>query len=280
MHAVEVMSLPQQSKRHQHSFHQLVVGLEGTTEFEIAGKGSWVDSGKGCLVPSDCSHYFCGCGENRIWVVNIPLNGSSSHISPEIVERLFNQPGYFELDPELRQLIHVAAREVQRFPHNTVLAQHLAVSFMLAVGERIQSIANVKTCVGPLVKYNSELGINASNSKLPNAPLDFCRLESYVERHLHQKISIIQLARQACLSPSHFHAVFKAQSGLTPHQYVTQLRIQRAKALLTTTSLSLIDIAQQAGFSSQSALTHALKQKTGQTPGQLRKWSHGACPSM
>ncbi|MGI0119844.1 helix-turn-helix domain-containing protein [Zooshikella sp. RANM57] len=273
MHAVEVMSLPQHSKRHQHSFHQLVVGLEGTTEFEIAGKGNWVDSGNGCLVPSDCPHYFCGCGENRIWVVNIPLEFTPAIIAPEIVESLFNQPGYFELDPELRQFIHIAVSEIQRFPHNTVLAQHLAVSFMLVVGERIQSIAEVNVCAGPWTQYDPAKLAGTSNDKPCDAPLDFCRLERYVERHLHQKIAITQLAGQACLSPSHFHAVFKAQSGLTPHQYVTQLRIKRAQELLISTSLSLIEIAQQTGFSSQSALTHALKQKTGQTPGQLRK--HG-----
>ena len=81
---------------------------------------------------------------------------------------------------------------------------------------------------------------------------------------------MIELAQVACLSPSHFHAQFKDSVGFTPHQYLLKARLDRAARLLRETPLPLVRIAEECGFSSQSALTTAMRRYLGLTPKRLR----------
>ncbi|GAA3915569.1 hypothetical protein [Litoribacillus peritrichatus] len=100
----EILQLPKQSNRHNHQFHQLIVGVSGSTEFEVEGKGNTVDSWRACVVPSTYNHYYCGVEDNRILVLNLPME-DNGFISSEIVETLFNHAGYLKLDSRLQQLI-------------------------------------------------------------------------------------------------------------------------------------------------------------------------------
>lgn len=69
----------------------------------------------------------------------------------------------------------------------------------------------------------------------------------------------------------HFLRMFRAATGLTPHRYLLALRIERAQELLQHTPVSLIEIAEQTGFSSQAHLTTVFRQHTGETPGAWRR---------
>ena len=71
--------------------------------------------------------------------------------------------------------------------------------------------------------------------------------------------------------PQPFHAQFKDSVGLTPHQYLLKARLDRAARLLRETPLPLVRIAEECGFSSQSALTTATRRYLGLTPRGLRK---------
>ena len=103
--------------------------------------------------------------------------------------------------------------------------------------------------------------------------LDIERLDAYILEHLVRRISVAELANVACLSPSHFHAQFKDNVGLTPHQYLLKARLDRASRLLQSSPLPLVRIAEECGFSSQSALTTALRRYLGLTPKRLRNHS-------
>jgi AraC family transcriptional regulator len=59
--------------------------------------------------------------------------------------------------------------------------------------------------------------------------------------------------------------------GQSPHQYVLARRIERAKELLRTTELPIIDVALSAGFSSQSHLSHWMLRHTGVSPAVYRR---------
>jgi AraC family transcriptional regulator len=96
------------------------------------------------------------------------------------------------------------------------------------------------------------------------------RVAEYVEAYLDRPIGLDDMAGAAHLSSYHFHRVFRAATGLTPHQYVTARRIERAKRLLTT-EMPLIQVAMACGFASQSHFGEVFKANVGATPGRWRK---------
>ena len=64
---------------------------------------------------------------------------------------------------------------------------------------------------------------------------------------------------------------FSAEFGVSPHRYVMQARIERAKSLLANTTRPLSEVALDCGFSSQSHLSTVFRRFTGRTPGRFRK---------
>jgi AraC-like DNA-binding protein len=90
----------------------------------------------------------------------------------------------------------------------------------------------------------------------------------YLEAHYMDNPSLETLAQIAGLSPFHFVRVFRQATGLPPHTYLTQLRINRAKAQLQAGD-PIADVAAATGFSDQSHLTRRFKRIVGVTPGQF-----------
>jgi AraC-like DNA-binding protein len=80
------------------------------------------------------------------------------------------------------------------------------------------------------------------------------------------------LAGVAGFSVFHFAREFKQTAGVTPHFYLLQKRVQRAKEMLARTDLSLSEIALAAGFADQSHLARHFRRMVGSTPGEFR-WS-------
>jgi AraC family transcriptional regulator len=92
----------------------------------------------------------------------------------------------------------------------------------------------------------------------------------YIHTHLDRDLSLAELASTINISPTYFASLFKQVMGISPHQYVIQQRVERAKLMLSKTDLAIADIALQVGFSSQSHLTQQFKRFTGITPKQVR----------
>ncbi|TXH33410.1 MAG: AraC family transcriptional regulator [Rhodospirillaceae bacterium] len=99
------------------------------------------------------------------------------------------------------------------------------------------------------------------------------RVLEYVETHLSEKMDLAVLAGVAGFSVFHFAREFKQTAGVTPHFYLLQKRVQRAKEMLARTNLSLSEIALAAGFADQSHLARHFRRMVGSTPREFR-WSH------
>ncbi|MEH2272951.1 MAG: AraC family transcriptional regulator [Nostoc sp.] len=95
------------------------------------------------------------------------------------------------------------------------------------------------------------------------------QVTEYIHEHLHQDLKLTDLSAIAQLSPYHFLRLFKQQMGITPHQYILQRRIEKAKHLLKHSNLSIAEIAIRTGFCDQSHLTRCFKHIVGITPKQL-----------
>jgi len=93
----------------------------------------------------------------------------------------------------------------------------------------------------------------------------------YIQAHATQELSLHELADAVHLSPFHFSRIFKKSTGLTPHQYVLQWRIEEAKRLLRHSRLELAEISNRVGFRDQSHFTASFRKVTGATPGRWRE---------
>jgi AraC-like DNA-binding protein len=89
----------------------------------------------------------------------------------------------------------------------------------------------------------------------------------YIHAHYQFDITLDDVADAAALSPFHLTRVFKEETGLPPHKYLTQVRVQRAQDLLQG-GLPIVDVAFATGFADQSHLTKWFKRIVGIPPGE------------
>ncbi|MBN1652902.1 MAG: helix-turn-helix transcriptional regulator [Deltaproteobacteria bacterium] len=92
------------------------------------------------------------------------------------------------------------------------------------------------------------------------------RLQRYIRDHLHDDLSLTDLASVARLSTRHFSTLFREAFGITPHQYVLSCRLEEGARLLASDGLDIVDIALRLGFSSQSHFAAAFHRAYGITP--------------
>lgn len=98
-----------------------------------------------------------------------------------------------------------------------------------------------------------------------NAPVE------YIREHYMESITVAQLAKYSHISISALERRFKKHLGKTPRQYITGIRLDRARHLILETTESLGDIAQSTGFSDQSHFTRAYSQRFDVNPSTERK---------
>ena len=121
-----------------------------------------------------------------------------------------------------------------------------------------------------IVGMLTELLTHAPTSREMDAENICSSLCAYITEHMDQPLSLEQMARQASLSPYYFSRLFKEETGYTSHQYLVMVRINAAKYYLKSTNLSIKQITQRCGFSSQSNFCAVFRRFTGETPGVYR----------
>ncbi|SDK76917.1 AraC-type DNA-binding protein [Pseudomonas libanensis] len=84
--------------------------------------------------------------------------------------------------------------------------------------------------------------------------------------NLGESLAIADLAQACALSRSHFSRAFKCTTGLSPQEWIRQQRIQRAKELITGSSLSLTQISLECGFCDQAHFCHMFTRSEGVNP--------------
>lgn len=103
------------------------------------------------------------------------------------------------------------------------------------------------------------------------SPKMVAKIKDFVEDHLDEELALADLAAITSLSPTYFLRSFKQATGQTPHRYVMERRVLRARQRIEATDLPLADIAYDCGFSSQSHMTDVFKSHMNTSPGRYRR---------
>jgi AraC family transcriptional regulator len=185
------------------------------------------------------------------------------------------------LDPALLQRIAVeyglsAATTVEHrviFQDPTILhvAQLLKAEVLsggLAGNLYVESLRNL-LAVHLLRNHTPGVTLPAAVAALEGLKLK--QLKDYIEDHLADELAIATLAALIPMSQFHFARAFKTAVGESPHRYIMQRRIERAKMLLSVTRLSVAEVSYQTGFANQSHFTAQFWKAIGLTPKQFRE---------
>jgi AraC-like DNA-binding protein len=99
----------------------------------------------------------------------------------------------------------------------------------------------------------------------------FEKVLGFIHEHLNSPMTIPQLAKIACLSPTYFSNLFSKLIGTSPLQYINKRRIEKAQELLLGTDRSLYEISQQIGIDDEYYFSRLFKKTVGISPDHYRK---------
>jgi AraC-like DNA-binding protein len=103
------------------------------------------------------------------------------------------------------------------------------------------------------------------------APWQLRRVKALVVATGENSISVRRLAEECGLSPRHFTRAFSRSTGLPPHRWLLERRVEMAKPLLRDPNRSLVDVAIACGFTNQSHFTRIFTARVGRSPGLWRR---------
>jgi AraC-like DNA-binding protein len=107
------------------------------------------------------------------------------------------------------------------------------------------------------------------------APAALERAAEYAYRNLNKKITLKDLATQACLDASYFTRLFKKATGETPMEFVRRLKVERAGTMLVNSDLTIGQVSEMFGFQSQAHFSRRFKRINGVSPLEFVKRSKG-----
>lgn len=122
--------------------------------------------------------------------------------------------------------------------------------------------------IGALLKYVGETIINRELIRYQNKAWTD-KLDDYIENHLHEKITVDDLAEAIERSPSFVARHFKEEFSQTPHQYILKRRMEEAKIMLEN-GMPVQDVAERLGFYDSFHFSRTFKKEWGEPPSNFR----------
>jgi len=247
---IEIRRYGSEASRHAHDHHQLVLPLAGALEMEIDGRGDRVEGLRAAAIPGGEQHSFLGSDENAFLIIDLPSSGlgGSSRLPLIGRQRFWEAAGvrpFIDFDREM--------------------AGHLA---FLASAVRAEPVTGIRAAVASeMILDGLARRVGLDGMWLPELVSKAVRL---IETCAAAPLKVADIAGAAGLSPSRLHALFRSATGMSPMRYLAAERVRRAAFLLETTDFSVARVAQEVGYSVQSAFSRAFRRETGCTPRHHR----------
>jgi AraC family transcriptional regulator len=191
------------------------------------------------------------------------------YLPPTLFEQLSDTHGGASCRPEAVPYLGGFYNDQMRRIGNAMLVQlkaPTAAGKMLIDGLSLELTQQVVgNYTGACANHSGDGTVNVLDRRRLRRVLD------YMTDHLEADVSLDDLANAACLSPFHFSRLFANTMGLPPHRYLSRMKLEHAKTLLSLGKVPLSQIALACCFSSQSNFTRAFHQATGVTPHAYRQ---------
>jgi AraC family transcriptional regulator len=172
-----------------------------------------------------------------------------------------------ELDSDRIELIE-KRRSTDPTLHHIAMALRAGVQSGGALERMYGEALSTALAVHLLREYGAAVpGPKKQYGGLPREKL--VRAVEYIQDQLHTDLTVSRIAQAVYISPYHFTKLFKQSTGQSPHQYVVEARVRKAKELLTKGKFTISEAAYHVGFVDQSHLTRHFKRVFGLPPKRL-----------
>lgn len=212
--------------------------------------------GQAWIIPRAMRHSVHFKGQHAGLLLSIGIGQFERHVHPVAQGRRIELIPKFNLvDGQLEHLLNGLLTVAQDGSFADALVGELIVNAIcLRLAERY---ATTKSDLAP------------RRGGLPLARLN--RVLEFIHANLDQKVSLSALAEASSMNMFYFASLFRKSMGVSPHQYVLDRRVERAKQLLCDRKLSVLDVALQVGFSHANNFARAFRRHAGISPGRFRK---------
>jgi len=168
------------------------------------------------------------------------------------------RPEHGASDPVLYHLAASAASLLARGPDSDqLLLDHLALAAHAHVVAAYSGL--------PLDERSSQGGLAAWQER---------RAKEFIDANLRRNLTLLEIAEQCALSPSHFSRAFRHSTGRPPHRWLLERRVDAAKAMLACENTPLATVASACGFSDPSHFSRVFSRIAGDTPASWRRITH------
>ncbi len=142
-------------------------------------------------------------------------------------------------------------------------------ALLKASGDALVADALAVTLTAQLLSGRAAEGLAPASGGLGRTRL--ARILDYMNAHLADKVTLDDLAREAHVSRYHFLRQFTSSTGLTPHRYLTRLRMERAGVLLRAHHYDIAQVAHRCGYAGTANFGATFRAHFGTTPSAYRR---------
>jgi AraC-like DNA-binding protein len=195
--------------------------------------------------PSDCCNFY---------IRRDTFDRLADELGGNRIDDLAIGPGVASKDPTVINLGSCLQLSIERPERtNTLFVDHLVLALQMHLAQRYGGMRVPRTSgSGSLTPWQLRLA------------------QDTIDASLDGEISLAKMARDCGLSVSYFARAFRYSTGVSPHRWLMQRRVDRAKDLMRATNNPLAEVALACGFSDQSHFTRVFSKVVGTTPSEWR----------
>lgn len=235
---LHIRTYEDEGKSHSHDHHQLVLPLVGALSLSVETIEGEVSQHRAAIIPSGSAHGYAAADDNRFLVADVPEG---------LAPALHKLPYFVNLDPALLHYVQFLHAQLQ----NRIAAASTQHQMLLLLIQLLQE------------RHGGQLKLDRR----------IYTAKQFLDMHFSEPVSLAEAAAVAHLSVRQFTDLFRRQVGMTPHQYLTELRMKEAWRLLEQSELSVQRVADAVGYSSLSAFSDRFRGHFGKSPSHFRRIS-------